>query len=125
MVAARQLAADRLSRAVREQQTAVVPEHRVPNRGIHANARGTPSENQFPDPESAQDAVQVSLEETAEPVLVELNVFRLGSKLGDHLRVPRVANQESSRLAVNSCVWGSGCTDNGYSGSLLRWLPIF
>jgi hypothetical protein len=85
-----------------QQFTPVIPEHRIPDGGVNADAGCASREDQIPDSESAQDIVQFGLIETAEPVLVEHHNHGLRSKLRDYIGIPRVPNQKSSLLTVGT-----------------------
>ena len=102
MVASGQVITYRLASTVSQQRTPVIPEHCISDCGVDANARRASGKDQVLNSETAQDIIQFCLIEAAEPVLVKDNVPGLRSKLLDDVRVPRVANQQSSWPTIRS-----------------------
>jgi hypothetical protein len=92
VIAARQAAADRLARAVAQEQASVIAVEGVTEGGVDADTRRAAGEDERVDPAAAQDRVQVGLEEAAVAVLRDDDVSLLRRELREDLspQVPRI-----------------------------------
>ena len=102
MVTAPELGANRLSRAVDEQNTAVVTVGGISNRGVHAYAGRTSSEDQIVNSSSLQRLVEFCLKKAAKSMLVQHNVRGVRAKFANDFRIPGIANQKSPLATVRS-----------------------
>jgi hypothetical protein len=91
---------DGLGTAVPQDQTAIVPEHGIPNRGFHAHAGCAAGHDEILDTRPFKLGVELGFEEAAEAVLVKLQFARFGSKRRYDLGSPVVADQHSGLGAV-------------------------
>ena len=100
MIATRETRADRLVHAVRQEHAPIVAEHGIAHRGVDTDARRATRDDQILDALLRQPLMEVGLEESAEPGLVDHEVLRLRLQLGDDIAVPRVANENPAGAAV-------------------------
>jgi hypothetical protein len=121
MVAARQPGPDRLSRAIRQQQATVIAEHRIPEGGLHAHARGAAGEHQVLDAQTSEDEVQLGLIEATEAVFRNDNVGGLGCQLIDDIRVSGVPDKDAAWRTVRASVCVADADDLMH-GRILRVL---
>ena len=89
-----------LSRAIGQQETDVIAEHRVAEGGFDANARGASREDQTLDGTPPEDVVEIRFIESAVTLLVKNNVAGLGRQLRHDLRVPGIADENPAALPV-------------------------
>src|SRR3954453_18740067 len=102
MVASGKLLPDGLSAAIGQKQAGVVPEHCVTDGGLDTDARGTAGHYQVPHSAFPESGRQVGLVKATEPVLVQLEIARLGCQLRQDASPPLVANQGPAGRAIGA-----------------------
>ena len=96
MVAACEVAPDRLTGAVAQQQAAIVTVEGVAKGGVDADTRRAAGEDERVDAVLAQDRVQLRLEEPAVAVLGNDEIAFLGRELGQDFCSPRSSDERST-----------------------------
>lgn len=100
MIAPRKIVTKWLARAVRQQHGRVISEHRISDRGLHADARRTPSKNQVARTEPLERGVQICLVETAVSGLVDHDVGGLRLQFVNSFSAPGIPDQNPALRAV-------------------------